>query len=164
MKRVSADSCCSVVWCGARAACAEVSTGSLGASKAKHGHGLHMEPSIYGRLILIIIQQTNITEIGHQCQKRYIMYQTLNSRARAGPIASLHRPLDSTVLPYAERRDKESCTTALAGAAATMPSQAANSGEPAGRQAASAVCWEKALWRAVRCANPRGWSAILCRA
>jgi hypothetical protein len=34
MKVVSADSFCSVVWWGARAACAEVSTGSVEASKA----------------------------------------------------------------------------------------------------------------------------------
>jgi hypothetical protein len=36
MKFVSADSFCSVVWWGA--ACAEVSTGSLEASKARLGH------------------------------------------------------------------------------------------------------------------------------
>jgi hypothetical protein len=50
MKVVSADSSCSVVWWGARAACAEVSTGSVEASKAKHGPGLHMEPSKYRKL------------------------------------------------------------------------------------------------------------------
>jgi hypothetical protein len=36
MKVVSADSSCSVVWLGARAACAEVSPGSVEASKAKY--------------------------------------------------------------------------------------------------------------------------------
>jgi hypothetical protein len=35
MKVVSADSFCSVVWWGARAVCAEVSTGSMEASKAR---------------------------------------------------------------------------------------------------------------------------------
>jgi hypothetical protein len=44
--KISADASCSVVWCGARAACAEVSGGSVEASKAKHCPGLHMEPSI----------------------------------------------------------------------------------------------------------------------
>jgi hypothetical protein len=48
VKVVSADSSCSVVWWGLRAACPEVSTGSIEASKAKHGPGLHnMEPRIY---------------------------------------------------------------------------------------------------------------------
>jgi hypothetical protein len=42
MKVVSADSSCSVVWLGA--ACAEVSPGSVEASKAKHGLKVHMEP------------------------------------------------------------------------------------------------------------------------
>jgi hypothetical protein len=48
-KVVSADSSCSVVWLGASAACAEVSTGSVEASKAKHcNKGLHVLPgSIY---------------------------------------------------------------------------------------------------------------------
>jgi hypothetical protein len=43
---------CSLVWWGARAACAEVSTGSVEASKAKHSPGLHMEPSIYRRFLI----------------------------------------------------------------------------------------------------------------
>jgi hypothetical protein len=37
MKVVAEDSSCSMVGWGARAACAEVSTGSVEASKAKHG-------------------------------------------------------------------------------------------------------------------------------
>jgi hypothetical protein len=65
MKRVSADSYCSVILCGARAACAEVSTGSVEASKAMHGPGLHMEPSIYRRifsgfLLLEPYRQSNV--------------------------------------------------------------------------------------------------------
>jgi hypothetical protein len=43
MKRVSVNSSCFVVWCGARAACAEVSPGSVEALKAKHGQKVHME-------------------------------------------------------------------------------------------------------------------------
>jgi hypothetical protein len=42
----------------------------------------------------------------------------VNSRAGAASIAGLHRPLNSTVLPYSERREKELCATALAGVAA----------------------------------------------
>jgi hypothetical protein len=42
MKVVSADSSCSVVWCGARASCAAVSTGCVEASKA--GLGRHIAP------------------------------------------------------------------------------------------------------------------------
>jgi hypothetical protein len=38
MKVVAEDSSCSMVGWGARAACAEVSTGSVEASKANHGH------------------------------------------------------------------------------------------------------------------------------
>jgi hypothetical protein len=52
MNVVSADSSCSVVWRGARAACAEVSTESVEASKAKHGPGFHLEPSTYGRILI----------------------------------------------------------------------------------------------------------------
>jgi hypothetical protein len=37
MKVLLADCICSVVWWGARAACAEVSTGFVGASKARLG-------------------------------------------------------------------------------------------------------------------------------
>jgi hypothetical protein len=51
MKVVSADSFSSVVLWGARAACAEVSTGSLEASRAKLGFRSHMAPSIFGRII-----------------------------------------------------------------------------------------------------------------
>jgi hypothetical protein len=47
MKVVSADSFCSVDWWGARAACAEVPTGSVEASKARLGFRL---PGIYGRV------------------------------------------------------------------------------------------------------------------
>jgi hypothetical protein len=63
MKRGCADSSCSVGWCGARAACAEVFTGSVDASKAKHGPGLHMRPSIYGReevVVVVIIMNKGI--------------------------------------------------------------------------------------------------------
>jgi hypothetical protein len=57
-KRVSADSSCSVIWCSARAACAEVSTGSVEGSEAKHGFGLHMEPSMYRKIICICYSDT----------------------------------------------------------------------------------------------------------
>jgi hypothetical protein len=50
MKIVSEDSSCSMVGWGARAACAEVSTGSVGDSKAMHGQKVHMDPGIYGRI------------------------------------------------------------------------------------------------------------------
>jgi hypothetical protein len=57
MKVVSEDSSCSMVGLGARAACAEVSTGSLGDLKAKLHLAkrfkgtlkVHMDPGIYGR-------------------------------------------------------------------------------------------------------------------
>jgi hypothetical protein len=42
MKVESADSFCSVVWWGAKAACAEVSTGSAEASKARLGLNSHL--------------------------------------------------------------------------------------------------------------------------
>jgi hypothetical protein len=52
MKVVSADSFCSIVWWGARSACAEVSTGSVEASKARLGFRSHMALGIiYKRLI-----------------------------------------------------------------------------------------------------------------
>jgi hypothetical protein len=52
MEVVPADSFCSVVWWGARAPCAEVSTRSVEASKARLGFRSHMAPgSIYGRLV-----------------------------------------------------------------------------------------------------------------
>jgi hypothetical protein len=54
MKVVSADSFCSVVWWGARAACAEVSTGSVEASKANLGFGSQMALRIHGRVIVSI--------------------------------------------------------------------------------------------------------------
>jgi hypothetical protein len=44
IKVVSTDSFCSVVWWGARAACAEVSTGSVEASKARLGFRSHIAP------------------------------------------------------------------------------------------------------------------------
>jgi hypothetical protein len=44
MKVVSADFFCSVVWQGARAACAEASTGSVEALKARLGFRSHMVP------------------------------------------------------------------------------------------------------------------------
>jgi hypothetical protein len=68
-----------------------------------------------------------------------ICTELVNSRARAG----LHRPLNSTVLSYSKRREKELCATALAAAGAprtrkteyvnTMPFQASYLGEPAER-------------------------------
>jgi hypothetical protein len=42
MKVISADSSSSVVWCGARVACAEVFTGPMEASKARLGFSCHM--------------------------------------------------------------------------------------------------------------------------
>jgi hypothetical protein len=50
MKVVSADSSCSLVWLGARAACAEVSTEPVKTLKAKHGKQVHVDPvaSFYG--------------------------------------------------------------------------------------------------------------------
>jgi hypothetical protein len=52
MKVVSADSFCSVVWWGARAACAEA-TGPVEASKARLGFRSHaITPGIYGRIFL----------------------------------------------------------------------------------------------------------------
>jgi hypothetical protein len=47
MKEVSEDSSCSMVGWGARAACAEVSTGSVGDSKAKHGQKVHLNQQGY---------------------------------------------------------------------------------------------------------------------
>jgi hypothetical protein len=52
MKVVSEDSSCSMVGWGARAACAEVSTGSVEASKANLGFRCHMAPGIYGIIII----------------------------------------------------------------------------------------------------------------
>jgi hypothetical protein len=49
MKVASEDSFCSMVGWGARAACSEVSTESVEASKANLGFRCHMAPSIYGR-------------------------------------------------------------------------------------------------------------------
>jgi hypothetical protein len=50
MKVVSEDSSCYMVGWGARAACAEVPTGSVEDLKAKHGQKVHIDPVIYGRL------------------------------------------------------------------------------------------------------------------
>jgi hypothetical protein len=47
MKVVSADSSCSVVWCGARVACADMSTGSVRASKARLGLSKYMDEYIF---------------------------------------------------------------------------------------------------------------------
>jgi hypothetical protein len=55
IKVVSEDSSCSMVGLGARAACAEVSTGSVGDLEAKYVQRfkgtlkVHMDPGIYGR-------------------------------------------------------------------------------------------------------------------
>jgi hypothetical protein len=48
MKAVSADFLCSVVWWGARAACADVSMVSVEASKDRLGFRSHVAPDIYG--------------------------------------------------------------------------------------------------------------------
>jgi hypothetical protein len=56
MNVLLADSFCSVVWWGAWAACAEVSTGSVEASKARLGFRSHMGPGTYGRLLLLLYQ------------------------------------------------------------------------------------------------------------
>jgi hypothetical protein len=50
MKVASADSSCSLVWLGARAACVEVSTEPVETLKTKHGHKVHVDPvaSFYG--------------------------------------------------------------------------------------------------------------------
>jgi hypothetical protein len=74
MKVVSADSSCPVVWWGCKdrlRACAEVSTGSVAASKAKHGPGLHMEPSIYGRIFGMFgdVLKCRIQKKGMYCLK-----------------------------------------------------------------------------------------------
>jgi hypothetical protein len=50
MKVVSADSFCSVVWWGAREACAKVSTWPVEASNARLGFRSHTAPGIHGRL------------------------------------------------------------------------------------------------------------------
>jgi hypothetical protein len=59
MKVVSADSFCSVVWWGARAARAEVSTGSVEASKARLGFRSHMDPTYIRRLLALRYVQKN---------------------------------------------------------------------------------------------------------
>jgi hypothetical protein len=53
IKVVSADSFCAVVWWGATAACAEVSTGSKEASKARLGF-IYWEEYIVINIIIII--------------------------------------------------------------------------------------------------------------
>jgi hypothetical protein len=50
MKVVSEDSFYSVVWWGARASFAEVSTGSVESSKARLGFRSHMDPEVYRRI------------------------------------------------------------------------------------------------------------------
>jgi hypothetical protein len=47
MEVESDDSSCSMLGWGAKAACAEVSTGSVEGSKAKHCHNAHMDPGVY---------------------------------------------------------------------------------------------------------------------
>jgi hypothetical protein len=51
MKVASEDSSFFMVGLGARAACAELSTGSLEAAKANLGFRCHMAPGIYGRFL-----------------------------------------------------------------------------------------------------------------
>jgi hypothetical protein len=57
MKVVSEDSSCSMVWWGARAACAEVSTGQWEASKAKHAiwHPKYIEE--YQPIIWLVLER-----------------------------------------------------------------------------------------------------------
>jgi hypothetical protein len=62
MKLASADLSCPVVRWGARAACAEVSTESREDSKAKHSPGFHMEPSMFGRVMLVIKYVSRVIE------------------------------------------------------------------------------------------------------
>jgi hypothetical protein len=56
MKVVSEGSCCSMARWGARAACAEVSTGSVEASKAKHGQPRLIWQPVYTKNIHTIMQ------------------------------------------------------------------------------------------------------------
>jgi hypothetical protein len=52
MNVVSADSICSLVWWGGRADCAEVSTGSVEASKARLGFRSHILVDTLPKIIL----------------------------------------------------------------------------------------------------------------
>jgi hypothetical protein len=60
MKVVSEDSSCSMVWWGARAACAEVSIGQRNPRKPSMAWGAiwhlrcHMEPDTYGRIVRLL--------------------------------------------------------------------------------------------------------------
>jgi hypothetical protein len=60
MNFVSTESSCSVVWWGARAACAEVSTGSVEASKARLRFRPQKVQEVYGRLVLGTLQMPSI--------------------------------------------------------------------------------------------------------
>jgi hypothetical protein len=66
MKTVSADSFCSVVWWGARAACAEVSIGSVGGSKARLGFK-SMASGIYGRIQKMMMMMMNYNDDDYYC-------------------------------------------------------------------------------------------------
>jgi hypothetical protein len=57
MKIASADSTCSMVLWNARAACAEVSTGSVEALKSKHGPRLYLSRTKQLRLLVIDVQE-----------------------------------------------------------------------------------------------------------
>jgi hypothetical protein len=70
MKLVSADLSCSVVWWGASAACAEVSSGCVEASKAKHCPGLYVEPSTSGGNILVLLDFVLLCKIKLSCGSR----------------------------------------------------------------------------------------------
>jgi hypothetical protein len=70
MKVVSAGSFCSMVWWGARAVCAEVSTGSVEASKARLGFKSHMAPSINGRVVVLLLLHNIITKNTCALKKR----------------------------------------------------------------------------------------------
>jgi hypothetical protein len=70
MKVVSKDFSCSMVGWGARAACAEVSTGSVEASKAKHG-----QMDLQGPYVPWYIRKNYIISklCGNDCVQRFVM-------------------------------------------------------------------------------------------
>jgi hypothetical protein len=51
------DSSCSMVWCGARVACAEVSTGSVEASNARLRLRYRLAPELKGRKYITLVQR-----------------------------------------------------------------------------------------------------------
>jgi hypothetical protein len=65
MKVMSADSFCSVIWKGARAACAEESTGSVEASKAILGFPVYTEDYIH--FVLESMWDIGMLNLGQSC-------------------------------------------------------------------------------------------------